>query len=166
VDEFRAALNGNYALGGVVRPFLYTGALMFDFAYERRVLQQGGGAMPNAFLVPMRKTPQWWKKDWPERHTYFLPHYDESGAMRDAGHALAAAAGVPCLLRRTYKQESEPAPDDAYDFITYFECADGDVATFHEVCAALRATREWSYVQEGPTWHGRRVATWEELLYS
>jgi len=23
---------------------------------------------------------------------------------------------------------------------------------------------EWSFVREGPTWHGRRVATWPELL--
>jgi len=22
---------------------------------------------------------------------------------------------------------------------------------------------EWAFVREGPLWHGRRVATWEEL---
>ena len=42
-----------------------------------------------------------------------------------------------------------------------------DVPTFPAVCAALRdVTRnpEWAFVLEGPTWQGRRIATWEELL--
>ena len=51
--------------------------------------------MPNAFLVPMSKTAEWWAKDWMERHTYFLPRYDDAGRMMSEGHALAAAAGVP-----------------------------------------------------------------------
>jgi hypothetical protein len=34
-------------------------------------------------------------------------------------------------------------------------------------CAALRdldRNPEWKFVREGPTWQGRRVATWDELL--
>ncbi len=154
-------------LGGVVRPMIYTGNAMHNFAYAHRVVQQSGTVMPNAFLVPMSKTTAWWAKDWMERHTYFLPRYDDEGRMISEGHALAAAAGVPCLLRRTYKHATEPAPEGAYDFLTYFECADADVSTFHAVCAALRdVTRnpEWKFVREGPTWHGHRVATWPELF--
>jgi hypothetical protein len=123
--------------------------------------------MPNAFLVPMSKTADWWKKDWMERHTYFLPRYDDEGRMVNQGHALASEAGIACLMRRTYRHPVEPAPAGAYDFITYFECADADVPTFHEVCAALRDLKrnpEWRFVREGPTWHGRRVATWAELF--
>ena len=154
-------------LGGVVRPMTYTGNAMHNFAYAHRVLQQPGPAMPNAFLVPMSKTPAWWAKEWMERHTYFLPRYDDAGRMVNEGHALASAAGIPCLMRRTYKHLSEPAPEDAYDFVTYFECADADVPTFHAVCEALRDVKrnpEWAFVREGPTWHGRRVATWAELF--
>jgi len=154
-------------LGGVVRPKTYTGSAMNNFAYAHQVVQQPGARMPNAFLLPMGKTPGWWSKDWMERHTYFLPRYDDDGRMKSEGHALAAAAGIPCLLRRTYKSTREPAPEGAYDFVTYFECADADVPTFHQVCAALRdVTRnpEWKYVREGPTWHGRRVPTWPELF--
>ena len=33
---------------------------------------------------------------------------------------------------------TEPAPEGTYDFVTYFECADADVPTFHQVCDALR----------------------------
>jgi hypothetical protein len=155
-----------HVLGGVVRPMNFTGNAMHNFAYAHRVLQQPGTAAPNAFLVPMSKTAAWWAKGWMERHTYFLPRYDDSGRMVAEGHALASAAGIACLMRRTYKHATEPAPPGEYDFINYFECADADVPTFHQVCAALRDVArnpEWQYVREGPTWHGRRVATWEEL---
>jgi hypothetical protein len=153
-------------LGGVVRPMTYTGNAMHNFAYAHRVLQQAGSIMPNAFLVPLSKTAAWWAKDWMERHTYFLPRY-EDGRMVNEGHALASAAGIVCLMRRTYKHETEPAPAGRYDFVTYFECADADIPTFHDVCAALRDVTknpEWAFVREGPTWHGRRVAAWAELF--
>ena len=154
-------------LRAVARPRNYTGAAMNNFAYAHQVVQQPGPAMPNAFLLPMSKTAEWWRKDWMERHTYFLPRYDDAGRMLNEGHALASAAGIACLLRRTYRHEQEPAPAGAYDFLTYFECADADVPTFHQVCAALRDVQrnpEWKFVREGPLWHGRRVATWAEVV--
>jgi len=154
-------------VGGVVRPKVYTGAAMNNFAYAHQVVQQPGRVMPNAFLLPMSKVADWWTKDWMERHTYFLPRYDDDGRMRSEGHALASAAGIACLLRRTYKATTEPAPEGAYDFVTYFECADADVPTFYQVCDALRDVArnpEWKFVREGPMWQGRRVATWPELF--
>ena len=154
-------------LSGVIGTKNYTGAAMNNWAYARQIVQQPGSAMPNAFLVPMRKTAEWWGKGWMERHTYFLPRYDEHGRMLNEGHALAAAAGIPCMLRRTYRHPVEPAPEGTYDFITYFECADADVPTFHEVCAALRdvgRNPEWRFVREGPTWHGRRVDSAQALF--
>src|SRR5262245_26761693 len=83
-----------YVLQGVRRPPSYTGRAMTKWAYERQVVQQPGPAMPNAFLVPMSKTAEWWRKDWMERHTYFLPTYDDGGRMRSQGHALASEAGI------------------------------------------------------------------------
>jgi len=156
-----------HVLGGVVVPMYYTSRAMAEFAYAHRVLPRPASEMPNAFVVPLRKSTAWWAKGWMERHTYFLPRFDDDGHMLNQGHALAAEAGIPCLLRRTYRYPTEPAPEGAYDFVSYFECADADVGTFYEVCAALRDTArnpEWAYVQEGPTWHGRRVATWGELF--
>lgn len=102
-----------------------------------------------------------------ERHTYFLPRYDDAGKMQSQGHALAAAPGIACLLRRTYKSLAEPAADGDFDFIGYFECADADVPVFHDVCNALRDVArnpEWVFVREGPTWHGLRTATWTGLF--
>jgi hypothetical protein len=154
-------------LRGVARPMSYTGTAMHNFAYAHQVIQQPGRAMPNAFLVPMSKTAEWWNKHWLERHTYFLPRYDENAKMISEGHALAAAAGIPCLLRRTYRGESVPAPEGTYDFLNYFECADADVPTFHSVCANLRDVKknpEWKFVREGPAWQGLRVATWAEMF--
>jgi len=154
-------------LRGVVRPMSFTGTAMHNFAYANQVVQQSGHKAPHAFLVPLNKTSEWWKKDWMERHTYFLPRYDDRGRMLNEGHALAAAAGVSCLMRRTYKNENEPAPADAYDFLTYFECADKDIPVFQSVLASLRDVKknpEWNFVREGPAWHGRRVASWRELF--
>lgn len=154
-------------LRGELRPKNYTGAAMNRWAYEHAVVQQPGTAAPNAFLLPMSKTAEWWTKRWMERHTYFLPRYDDHGRMTAEGHALAAERGIACLLRRTYRSAAEPAPAGEYDFITYFECADADVPTFHAVCAALRdvgRNPEWRFVREGPTWQGRRVPSWDALL--
>jgi len=149
-------------LAGMVAPTRYTGGAMHDFAYATQRAQEPGEAMPNAFILPLRKLPEWWAKDWMERHTYFLPRYDADGRMAAEGHALAASAGVPALMRRTYR-----CADDAdYDFLTYFECADADVPVFQRVCAALRDVRrnpEWAFVREGPTWRGRRMPSWSSL---
>jgi hypothetical protein len=154
-------------LRGSVRGRSYTGAAMNRWAYERAIAQQPGADAPNAFLLPLRKVALWWEKDWMERHTYFLPTYDGRGRMTSEGHALAAEEGIECVLRRTYRAAHEPAPDGEYDFVTYFECADRDVPVFHRVCSALRNTTrnpEWRFVREGPTWHGRRVASWDGLF--
>jgi hypothetical protein len=154
-------------LRGGVRSTSYTGTAMHNFAYAHQVTQKPASVMPNAFIVPINKTKAWWEKNWLERHTYLLPRYDEKGGMIHEGHVLAAAAGIPCLMRRTYKSYAVPAKEGEYDFLTYFECADKDVPVFHAVCAALRDVHrnpEWQFVKEGPTWHGRRVKSWEDLL--
>ena len=167
VTKLLAPIARARVLRGVVRPKNYTGAAMNNWAYGHAVVQQPGTVMPNAFLCPMSKTPEWWRKDWMERHTYFLPRYDEQGKMVSEGHALATEAGIPVLLRRTYKSVSDPAAEGDYDFVSYFECADAAIPTFHAVCAALRDVKrnpEWRFVREGPTWQGRRVSSWRELL--
>jgi len=154
-------------LAGVVRPRNYTGAAMEKFAYAGAVAPKPGTVMPNGFLIPMSKTGEWWRKDWMERHTYFLPRYDDEGRMTAEGHALAAAAGIPCILRRTYHALEQPAPAGSYDFVTYFECADPDVRVFETIRANLRDVKrnpEWKFVREGPTWRGRRVPAWEDMF--
>jgi len=80
---------------------------------------------------------------------------------------IAGEPGIACLLRRTYKGQELPAGAGDYDFVNYFECSDADVSVLESVCAALRdvsGNPEWKYVREGPTWHGRRTGTWQELF--
>ena len=116
--------------------------------------------MPNAFLLPLKKTAAWWEKDWMERHTYFLPRYENGAMSRRATRSPRATGSRRCCAART-RAEGE------YDFVTYFECADDGVPTFHAVCDALRDVArnpEWEFVREGPTWQGRRVATVDELF--
>jgi len=174
VDESLGEISRRLSAAGPVRTLRgsarsrnYTGAAMQRWAYDRAVVQQPGAVAPNAFLLPLSKTGEWWGKGWMERHTYFLPTYDARGAMTSEGHALAAAAGIECLLRRTYRAATEPAPEGEYDFLTYFECSDGDVPVFLRVREALRDVArnpEWRFVREGPTWHGRRAPSWDALF--
>ena len=166
-ERLLAPLLSTRVLRGVIREKSYTGAAMHDFAYARAVVQRPGAVMPNAFLLPLSKSREWWSRSWMERNTYFLPRFGEDGRMTSLGHALAAEPGIPCLLRRTYASAAHPAPPGKYDFVNYFECADDDVATFHAVCARLRDVRlnpEWKFVVEGPTWTGKRVAGWSDLF--
>ncbi len=150
-------------LRGAAGPTRYTGGLMQEFAYAHQRTQERGDAMPHAFLLPMSKTAEWWSKDWMERHTYFLPRYDDRGHMTHQGHVVTAAPGIPHLMRRTYRHVVEPAPTGEYDFLTYFECGSSGVPVFEAVCKALRDVEqnpEWAFVREGPRWHGKRVKTW------
>ena len=115
----------------------------------------------------MSKAYDWWEKSPLERHNYFYPHVDHASGCPVKGHAQAADAGIATIFRRLYHNPDGYQREGEFDFVTYFECSDVGVPVFHQVCAALRdVTRnpEWRLVREGPTWHGRRVAAWEDLF--
>ena len=86
--------------------------------------------------------------------------------MINEGHALTSEAGISRLLRRTYMGLTEPAAEGDYDFVSHFECADAHVPVYHQACALrdVRRNPKWQFVREGPTWHGRRGASWEEIF--
>src|SRR5437763_3331470 len=56
-------------LAGVVRPKDYTSAAMNQFAYAHQRVQERASSMPNAFLLPVRKTAAGWAEDWMRRPT-------------------------------------------------------------------------------------------------
>jgi hypothetical protein len=102
------------------------------------------------------------------RESFFLPRYDAQERLVAKGHALAAAAGIPYIVRRNVHAPDGYGGERHYDFVPYFEFAEEHVPVFHAVMAALRDTTqnpEWAYVREGPEWWGRRVgraaALWE-----
>ncbi|MGE3539492.1 MAG: hypothetical protein AB7N91_18925 [Candidatus Tectimicrobiota bacterium] len=148
-------------LRGMQKPRSYTSYAMTQFAYAPAQAPRPGTQCPLGVVTPQNKTAAWWRMDWMRRESFFLPRYDDQGTMRAQGHALAAAAGIPCITRRLLHHPEGYGSGQGYDFIGYFEFAEADAAIFRSVMAGLRHVAqnpEWAYVQEGPEWWGRRVA--------
>jgi hypothetical protein len=155
-------------LAGVQRPRSYTSHAMTQFAYAPAVAPRPGTACPMGVVTPQNKSAAWWAMDWMHRESFFLPRYDAHERLVAKGHALAAAAGIPYIIRRNVHAPDGYGREGSYDFVPYFEFAEEHVPLFRAVMAALRDTAqnpEWAYVREGPEWWGRRVgcsaALWE-----
>ena len=151
------------AIDGAVQSPRYTSEEMHAYAYKAAAPRASGRIVPNAIIIPLNKTADWWKLSVLDRHTYFYPHADLSTGTRMTGHAVAAEAGIPTIYRRLYHNPNGYQQEHQFDFVTYFECADEHLATFDQVCRALRDQRqnpEWRFVLEGPEWRGRRVLRW------
>jgi hypothetical protein len=155
-------------LAGVQRPRSYTSYAMTQFAYAPALAPQPGAACPIGVVTPQNKTAAWWAMDWMQRESFFLPRYDAQARLVAKGHALAAAVGIPYIVRRNVHAPEHYGREGDYDFVPYFEFAEEHAPIFRAVMAALRDTAqnpEWAYVREGPEWWGRRVgsaaALWE-----
>jgi hypothetical protein len=155
-------------LAGVQRPRSYTSQAMTQFAYVSALAPQPGAACSMGVVTPQNKSAAWWAMDWMHRESFFLPRYDTQERLVAKGHALAAAAGIPYIVRRNVHAPDYYGRAGNYDFIPYFEFAEEHTPIFRAVMAALRDTSqnpEWAYVREGPEWWGRRVgyaaALWE-----
>lgn len=154
---------GVIALEGAERAPRYTSAELHEFAYRQAPPRRSGRTAPQAIILPLNKTAEWWAKPPLERQTYFYPHIDADTGCATAGHAQSAEAGVAALFRRLYHNPDGYERPGSYDFITYFECDREHLETFERVHRALRDTSrnpEWRYVREGPLWVGRRVLKW------
>jgi hypothetical protein len=135
---------------------------MYAYAFKDASPRLSGRVQRNVIIVPVRKTAEWWEKNALDRHTYFYPHSDATGATVK-GHARAAEAGITTIYRRLYYNPDGHGRPGEFDFISYFECADEHLATFDQIRRSLRDERqnpEWRYVEEGPEWRGRRVLKW------
>ena len=153
-------------LAGVQRPRSYTSYAMTQFAYGPALPPMPGWRCPLGVVTPLNKSDAWWGMDWMHRESFFLPRYDAQERLTAKGHALAAAAGIPCITRRLVHAPDGYGREGAYDFVGYFEFAEADAPVFRAVMAALRdlsQNPEWAYVREGPEWWGRRVAEVAEL---
>ena len=147
-------------LSGVQRPRSYTSHAMTQYAYARAQQPGLGSAHSLGVVTPMNKNAEWWGMDWMHRESFFLPRYDAKENMALKGHALAADEGIACITRRLVHAPEGYGREGSYDFVGYFEFAEGDASTFSAVMAALRDTEqnpEWAYISEGPEWWGRRV---------
>ncbi|MDA1305750.1 MAG: hypothetical protein O2917_00625 [Acidobacteria bacterium] len=150
-------------LSGAVRVPKYTSVDMYAWAYAQAKGRTSGRTMQNAIILPIRKTAEWWAMDPMTRHQYFYPHHDRHTGQCVAGHAELGRAAAPKIFRRLFYNPNGEGLEGEWDFITYFECADDDLALFDETLEAMRDTSrnpEWQFVEEGPIWRGRRSLRW------
>lgn len=151
------------AIDGAERTPRYTSSELYEYAYRAAVPRKSGRIARCAFVLPMSKTEEWWQKSTLERHAYFYPHVDSGSGCPVHGHARTAQDGISTIFRRLYHNPDGYQRRGEYDFITYFECEDEHIPTFHRIHSALRDTTknpEWQFVQEGPLWQGKRVLRW------
>lgn len=151
------------SIDGVLRAPRYSSAELQQYMAKSSAGRRNGRVSRNAIIFPMRKRREWWQQSTLERHMYFYPHLDRSTGVSVKGHALAAEAGIPTLVRRLYHNPDGYQRAGEYDFITYFECSDEGLPVFDRVCKALRdplQNPEWRFVEEGPMWRGKRVLRW------
>jgi hypothetical protein len=150
-------------LTGAVRVPQYTSVDMYAWAYSQARARTSGRTLPNAIILPIRKTAAWWAMPATERHQYFYPHHDRHSGKCVAGHAELGRQAAPKIFRRVfYNPDGEGRPGE-WDFISYFECSDEDLEVFDDTLEAMRDTDrnpEWRYVEEGPIWRGRRQLRW------
>jgi hypothetical protein len=150
-------------LDGCLRAPQYTSANVAVWAYDQARSHATGRLLPNAIILPMRKTAAWWAMPDLERHRFFYPHHDPKSGRCVAGHAALGRDAAQHIYRRLYHNPLGPGRPGEWDFVTYFECEDADLPLFDDTLNAMRdvgRNPEWQYVEEGPMWRGRRVQRW------
>jgi chlorite dismutase len=88
-----------------------------------------------AALIPIRKSPQWWELAQDERRAIL---------EEDSKHIETGMKYLPAIARRLHHCRDLGQP---FDFLTWFEYAPGDAASFEELVRILRRSSEWSYVE-------------------
>jgi len=126
--------NGSWVLRGVTSHDRYV------MAEERRALAErqpplGRTSATAAALIPIRKSAAWWELAQDQRREIFEER------SHHIGHSLVY---IPRIARRLHHSRDLGEP---FDFLTWFEFAPDDAAAFDELTAVLRATEEWTYVE-------------------
>ncbi len=162
-EELRRRIGGTVpilSIDGALRGPRYSSAELQQHLQAHAPVRRSGRVSANAIVLPINKTAAWWAKSSFERHAYFYPHTPPGAAQPSAGHAQAASEGLGRLYKRMYHNPDGYGRPGEYDFIGYFECEDAALPMFDRVCSALRdpaCNPEWSFVEEGPAWRGKRV---------
>jgi hypothetical protein len=96
-------------------------------------------------LIPIKKNAAWWALTQDERRRIF---------EEDSSHIALGMRALPAIARRLHhcRDLMEAAP---FDFLTWFDFAPEHRAQFEDLLGALRATKEWDYVE-------REVEVWVE----
>lgn len=137
-------------LEGVAQHTLYTTAAERT-ELERISRAEGPGL---AVLIPITKSPAWWRLAQDERNAYF--HHSPA----HEGHTAIGSRYAPRIHRRLY--QARTIPGSTWDFLTYFEMTAADVDVFREMLAHMRdpaRNPEWQFVdREVEIWMSKRSA--------
>ncbi|MDZ4761173.1 MAG: chlorite dismutase family protein [Alphaproteobacteria bacterium] len=87
-----------------------------------------------AALIPIRKSDEWWTLAQDERREIF---------EEVSHHTRIGLDYLPAIARKLHHSRDLGEP---FDFLTWFEYAPADEASFDAMLVRLRATREWTYV--------------------
>ena len=153
------------ALDGAVRVPQYTSAEMHAYAYKRGAARAARGASQrNVIIIPMQQDAGVVGQE-PRSIGRPISIRTPIADRRPRRRATRAPPkpGISTIYRTLYYNPDGHGRADEFDFITYFECADEHLATFDQICRALRDERqnpEWRFVIEGPEWRGKRVLRW------
>lgn len=88
-----------------------------------------------AALIPIKKSARWWALSQDERRAIF---------EETSHHTQIGLDYLPAIARRLHHCRDIGEP---FDFLTWFEYAPEHADTFERLVNALRATREWDYVE-------------------
>jgi chlorite dismutase len=86
-------------------------------------------------LIPIRKSAAWWALAQDERRAVFEER---------SRHNAIGMDYLPAVARKLYHSRDLGEP---FDFLTWFEFAEGHTAAFDDLLVRLRATEEWRYVE-------------------
>lgn len=104
-------------------------------ALDARPSPLGRPEASRAALIPISKSPAWWRLAQDERRKIF-----ESSS----GHISQSLPYLPDVARQLYHCRDLGEP---FDFLTWFEFAPEHEARFDELLARLRRTEEWTFVK-------------------
>jgi len=88
-----------------------------------------------AALIPVRKSKEWWDLAQDERRRIL---------EEQSRHISIGLRYLPAVARRLYHCRDLGGP---FDFLTWFEYAEGDAGRFEDLVGELRRSTEWSYVE-------------------
>lgn len=102
-----------------------------------RARQQGLGRAEAtcAALIPIKKSADWWALAQDERRALF---------EAQSQHNAIGMEYLPAIARQLHHSRDLNEP---FDFLTWFEFAPEHAAAFDALCARLRASAEWGYVE-------------------
>lgn len=95
----------------------------------------GRDGSTRAALIPIRKSETWWDLPQDERRRIF---------EEQSRHVSIGLRYLPAVARRLYHCRDLGEP---FDFLTWFEYADGEAERFEQLVAELRRSPEWEYVE-------------------